>query len=212
MNSNLPLSRRRGGERAAEAGRGLHGWAPRPRRARGRGRARSRGAGATEGARGAAPPAGRVTVSVCGWGFARARAGRGRRGGGRGVLRRGASAPAHRLRGLRSAWDPRWPAPSSEPVQSASDRGQRTLTNTKGGCGPAATRGCPRYRRGSRPSPGHTGAPRADPRATGLELLLRGEWGKGEPAGIPELLLRSAFGHRERSSPPIKNSSVTLPG
>lgn len=143
----------------------------------------------------------------------RARGGRGRRGrGGRGVLRRGASAPAHRLRGLRSAWDPRWPAPSSEPVQRASDRGQRTLTNTKGGCGPAATRGCPRYRRGSRPSPGHTGAPRADPRATGLELLLRGEWGKGEPAGVPELLLRSAFGHRERSSPQIKNSSVTLPG
>ncbi|KAK7797517.1 hypothetical protein U0070_023925, partial [Myodes glareolus] len=36
VNSNLPLSPRRGGKRAAEAGLGFHGWAPRPRRARGK--------------------------------------------------------------------------------------------------------------------------------------------------------------------------------
>lgn len=47
---------------------------------------------------------------------------------------------------------------------------------------------------------------------TGLEFLLREEWGEGEPAGIPELLPRSSFGHRERSLPQIKNSSVILLG
>lgn len=47
---------------------------------------------------------------------------------------------------------------------------------------------------------------------TGLEFLLREEWGEGEPAGIPEFLPKSAFGYRGRSLPQIKDSSVTLLG
>lgn len=36
--------------------------------------------------------------------------------------------------------------------------------------------------------------------------------GEGEPIGIPELLPRQPFGHRERTSPQLENSSVALPG
>lgn len=199
VNSNLPLSPRQGGEWAAEAGLGLHGRAPRPRRARGRGMTRA-------GAQG--PPKARGGSSTCGardrecarpWG-ARANVG--------GVLLRWLNAPAHRLRGLRSAWDPRMPTSSWEPAQRAPERGWRTLTSTKWGeCRPSATQGCSRCRREFRPNPGCTSALCPDPWETGLEFLLRREGGKSEVAWIPELLLRLPF----ETLAQMENS-VILPG
>lgn len=169
VNSNLPLSPRRGGERAAEAGLGFHGWAPRPRRARGKGMARA-------GARG--PPRARGGSSTCGardrecvrlWG-SRARGVCVVVGGG--VLRRRANAPAHRLRGLRCAWDPRWPAP----LLGVSPACQRTRTEDthlyKRGVWACCHPGCPRSRRGSRPGPGHTGTPCEDPRGNRPEIFV----------------------------------------
>lgn len=175
VNSNLPLSPRPGGERAAEVGLGFHGWAPRPPRARGKGMARA-------GARG--PPRARRGSSTCGardrecvrlWG-SRARGVCVVVGGG--VLRRRASALAHRLRGLRCAWDPRWPAP----LVGVSPACQRTRTEDthlykRGGVGllpPGAVldpEGDPGRVLGTLAHPAKTLG------ETGLEFLLREEWG-----------------------------------
>lgn len=139
VNSNLLLSPLRGREPAAEAGLVLYGWVPRPCRARGRGMGRVGSLGPPRACGGSSTCGARDRECVRLWG-SQARA-----EWGGGVLRRGASAPAHRLLGLRCEWDPRWPTGWSERVQRASECGRRLRTDTKRGvCGPAATRGCPR--------------------------------------------------------------------
>lgn len=211
VNSNLPLSPRRGGERAAEVGLGFHGWAPRPRRARGKGMARA-------GARG--PPRARRGSSTCGardrecvrWWGSRARGVCVCGGGGRSAAAQGertcAQAPRAALCvGPEMARSPRR-SQSSRPTNE--DRGHAPIQ--KGGVGllpPGAVldpEGDPGRVLGTLAHPAKTLG------ETGLEFLLREEWGEGEPAGIPELLPRSSFGHRERSLPQIKNSSVILLG
>lgn len=191
VNSNLPLSPLRGGEPAAEAGLVLYGWALRPWRARGRGMGRVRAQGPPRACEGSSTCGARDRECVRLWG-SRARA-EYERGGG--VLRRGASAPAHRLRGLRCAWDPRWPTGWSEPVQRASKCGRRTRIYTKGECVGLLPPGAALDDQGNSGESWALWRSLRRPSGDRPGIYVARRVGEGEAIGIPELLPRQPFGH-----------------
>lgn len=205
VNSNLLLSPLQGREPAAEAGLVLYGWVSRPCRASGRGMGRVGALGPTRACGGSSTCGARDRECVRRWG-SRAR------GMGGGVLRRGASAPAHRLLGLRCAWDTRWPTGLSERVQRASECGRRTRTDTKGECVGLLPPGAALDAQGDS---GESWAlwrclHRPSGNRPGISVARR--VGEGEPIGIPELLPRQPFGHLERPLLQMEDSSVAPKG